>query len=48
MITPAFGSELMDILTRFLVDKDVNAAITSIAEAAERTKLAEACSWFWE
>jgi len=48
MITPAFGSELMDILTRFLVDQDVDAAIQAIAEAAERTNLAEACSWFWE
>lgn len=48
MITPAFGSELMDILTKFLVDQDVDAAISAIAEAAERTNLAEACSWFWK
>jgi hypothetical protein len=38
----------MDILTKFLVDQDVDAAISAIAEAAERTNLAEACSWFWK
>ncbi len=48
LYTASFGSELMDILTRFLVDKDVDATIQAIAEAAERTNLAEACSWFWE
>ncbi|MEM3434004.1 MAG: ABC transporter substrate-binding protein [Candidatus Methanomethyliaceae archaeon] len=48
LYTAAFGSELMDILTKFLVDGDVDAAINAIAEAAERTNLAEACSWFWE
>lgn len=47
MMTPAFASELMDILTRFLVDGEVDAAIEDIAKAAERTQLAEACSWFW-
>ncbi len=48
MITPAFGSELVDILTQFLADQNVDGAIKSIAEAAERTNLAEACNWFWE
>jgi len=48
MITPAFGSELVDILTQFLADQNVDEAIKSIAEAAERTNLAEACNWFWE
>lgn len=48
MVTPAFGSELMDILTRFLVDQDIDVVIKEIAEAAERTNLEEACSWFWE
>ena len=48
MITPAFGDDLMDILTKFLVDRDVSSAIKEIAQSAERNKLAEACSWFWK
>jgi len=48
MVTPAFGDDLMDILTKFLVDQDVDAAVKEIAQSAERTKLAEASSWFWE
>ena len=32
---------------QILVDGEVDAAIEDIAKAAERTQLAEACSWFW-
>ncbi len=48
MMTPAFGDDLMDILTQFLTDSDVDSAIKEIAASAERNKLKEACSWFWK
>jgi len=48
MMTPAFGDDLMDILTQFLVDQDVDSAIDQIAQSAERNNIKEKCSWFWE
>jgi len=48
MMTPAFGDDLMDILTQFLTDANVDSAIKQIAESAERNNIKEKCSWFWE
>lgn len=48
MMTPAFGDDLMDILTQFLTDGDVDFAIEQIAESAERNDIAEKSSWFWK
>jgi len=48
MMTPAFGDDLMDILTQFLTDGDIDRAIKEIAGSAERNNLKEACSWFWK
>ena len=48
MMTAAFGDDLQDILTQFLVDKDVDNAIQQIADSAKRNNVKSANDWFWK
>jgi glucose/mannose transport system substrate-binding protein len=48
MMTAAFGDDMMDILTQFLTDGDVNSAIKEIAGSAERNNIRTANDWFWK
>ncbi len=48
MMTPAFGNDLQDILTQFLVDKNVDSAIKQIADSAQRNNVRSANDWFWK
>jgi hypothetical protein len=48
MMTAAFGDDMMDILTQFLTDGDVDSAIKEIAGSAERNNVRTANDWFWK
>jgi len=48
MMTPAFGDDMMDILTEFLTNGDVDSAIKEIAASAERNGIRTANDWFWK
>lgn len=48
MFTPGFSDDVMNILTTFLADPNVNKVVSDFADAVERNELREACSWYWE
>ncbi len=48
LMTANFGGDLMNILTQFLSDKNVDNAISQIAVAATRDNLKANSAWYWE
>jgi glucose/mannose transport system substrate-binding protein len=47
LMTANFGGDLMNILTQFISDGNVDNAINQIASAAERDNLKQDMSWYW-
>ncbi|HTP59104.1 MAG TPA: extracellular solute-binding protein, partial [Spirochaetia bacterium] len=47
LMTANFGGDLMNILTQFLSDSNVDNAITAIAAAAARDNLKQDSAWYW-
>ncbi len=47
LMTADFGGDLMNILTQFLTDSNVDNAINQIAAAAERDQLKAKSAWYW-
>jgi glucose/mannose transport system substrate-binding protein len=47
LMTANFGGDLMNILTQFISDGNLDNAINQIASAAERDNLKQDMSWYW-
>jgi glucose/mannose transport system substrate-binding protein len=47
LMTANFGGDLMNVLTQFISDGNVDNAINQIATAAERDNLKQNMSWYW-
>jgi glucose/mannose transport system substrate-binding protein len=47
LMTANFGGDLMNILTQFLSDSNVDNAISAIAAAAARDNLKQNSAWYW-